>query len=293
MFATTVPNAGKAYKNLVDDFVASAADLTAATQPKLKVPGLTAEETLFISAGIDISLEQYVPLISYSLHRTKGTKRRVSLRARIESFQRARQNKGATTETAKGLLSARRTLRSRVDAWCATHEDVMPELNRVAESEDVDEDELNDVAESGDDDEAEDEPGLAEEDEDDADTSGVPLNGPEKEVLFLPSDLDSASFEAGACGRLGGLELKLRRALAYDVLDQIKLSLSLKAATIQSKARNARGTRNNIGAQAEVTQANENVVHLAKKYNDNLDRMKKLSTLLQSSPFHTTISTLR
>ncbi|RDX39534.1 hypothetical protein OH76DRAFT_1304282, partial [Lentinus brumalis] len=113
--------------------------------------------------------------------------------------------------------------------------------------------------------------------------------GPEDQTLFLPSDLDAATFEAASCARLAGLELKLRVARAYDFLDQLRLSLSLKAATIQSKVRNARGTRNNITAQGEVSQANEAVVHLAKQYNDNLRRMKTLSTLLRGSPYSTKI----
>ncbi|TFK79790.1 hypothetical protein K466DRAFT_505001 [Polyporus arcularius HHB13444] len=108
-------------------------------------------------------------------------------------------------------------------------------------------------------------------------------------MLFLPSDLDRSSFHAAACTSLGAFELRLRIAHAYDFIASLKMSLALKAATIQSKVRNARGTRNNIVAQKEVSQANQAVVHLAKQYNDNHRRMKALATLLKGSQYETTI----
>ncbi len=193
----------------------------------------------------------------------------------MESFRRARKNQGTSPDNAKALLSARRTLRSRIDAWQDTHEDAMPELNAVVETEEVED--------------ADEEPGLQEEDEDDPDTAGVPFNGPEDQMLFLPSDLDRSSFHAAACTSLGAFELRLRIAHAYDFIASLKMSLALKAATIQSKVRNARGTRNNIVAQKEVSQANQAVVHLAKQYNDNHRRMKALATLLKGSQYETTI----
>ncbi|KAI0711786.1 hypothetical protein C8T65DRAFT_553339, partial [Cerioporus squamosus] len=128
-------------------------------------------------------------------------------------------------------------------------------------------------------------------DEDDPDTAGVPLNGPENQILFLPSDLDASTFTAAGCTTLAAFEFKLRLAHAYDLIASVRQLLSLKAATIESKVRHAHGTRNNITAQGEVSQANLTVVHVAKQYNNNLERMKVLATHLKGSGYDTKIPT--
>ena len=159
-------------------------------------------------------------------------------------------------------------------AWQDTHEEAMPDLNAVLEEEETEDPERLDL-----------EPTAEEEDDDDEDTAGLPLAGPEHQTLFLPGDLDTSTLKRARCERLASFEFKLRQAHAYDFITSLKEHLSEKAATIDSKIRHARGTKNNIVAQQEVSQANEVVVLLAKQYNDNLRRMKALCSLLQDTHY--------
>ena len=151
----------------------------------------------------------------------------------------------------------------------------MPELRAVLEQEEVDDADEEDDGDAADDDEGVD---L------DEDTTGLTPRGPEDQILFLPSDLDSSSFTAAHCELMGSFEFHLRQAHAYEFIAALKVSLNQKAATIESKIRNARGTKANIAAQEEVNRANQAVVHLAKQFNDNLTRMQHLSLLLQNTP---------
>jgi hypothetical protein len=80
---------------------------------------------------------------------------------------------------------------------------------------------------------------------------------PEARRLFLPSDLSSRSAQEKACARgLDGMESRLREGEADEALEQLRLSLRTRTATMKFKIRNWAGQRALTRGQGILRQIN-------------------------------------
>ena len=199
---------------------------------------------------------------------------RVLLKSRVDAFFRARRANGPTDETTRGLRTARTTLRERIVKFREQQEQCMPALDDALIVEEVDGD---DFAEDDDEDEPPEGGG-----DNNTHQFGLPLEGPEMESLALPSDLSAEMFTLAKCIDLGIAELQIRVGVAYDLIAALKEAIGRKSATVVSKRKHARGQKDNIHANNQITALHIQIQRLAVRYNDNFMRMNALSTRLHS-----------
>ncbi|KAI0325214.1 hypothetical protein GY45DRAFT_1261276, partial [Cubamyces sp. BRFM 1775] len=110
-------------------------------------------------------------------------------------------------------------------------------------------------------------------DDDSATDAGKGVCG---ETLGLPSDFcDNERIEYGL-ETLATYELTIRIGIAFDQLDMIRLAVQHRASLIEHKTKNARTTKTNMAAQADIDEAKGRAQLLAARYNDNYDRITKL-----------------
>ena len=113
--------------------------------------------------------------------------------------------------------------------------------------------------------------------EEDLEDTGLPQDGPETQVLGLPSDLDWEGGIAEAdLPRAALVELRLRTGHAYDLLASIRLALRKKGALLEEKEKHARGQKEHTRGQRKIKGVQDQAKFLADQYNANLDRMKKI-----------------
>ncbi|TBU21114.1 hypothetical protein BD311DRAFT_870016 [Dichomitus squalens] len=252
-----VPSEGQAYEALMES--ARSVTSTNADKAVSKAGGkrvrLTPLDVKFIHMGIQISCDQ------------------VTVKARVEAFYRARRGQGASDETTRGLRSARATLRERIVKFREQQERCMPALDEALVVEEVDGDDEDPDADDGEDD----------------DTYGLPKEGPEVEILALPSDLGEDAFKRSKCLELAFGEMQIRVGLAYDLIAALKQSIGRKSATVMSKRKHARGQKDNIHANSQITSVHLQIRRLAAQYNDNFTRMNTLSTRLATQDVTATI----
>ena len=198
---------------------------------------------------------------------------RVLLKSRLDTFFRARRTNSPTDETTRGLRTARTTLRERIVKFREQQEQCMPALDDALVVEEVDGDEFP----GGDEDEPPDGSG-----ENPTHEYGLPREGAEMESLALPSDLSAEAFSLVKCADLGVAELQIRVGLAYDLIAALKEAIGRKSATVVSKRKHARGQKDNIHANNQITVVHTQIQRLAAQYNDNFACMNALSTLLRT-----------
>ena len=156
----------------------------------------------------------------------------------------------------------------------------MPHLDNVQGNEEpVDEDSNNDLSRPIDSDSDEDEGGW---EDDDEDLCRLCKQGPEQELMGLPSDLGKEAFKGLQCTALALAELQIRIGLAYDLVTTLKEAISRKSATVTSMKKHARGQKDNIAANTSITTVHVEIHRLAAQYNDNFTHMNCLSTRLNS-----------
>lgn len=113
--------------------------------------------------------------------------------------------------------------------------------------------------------------------EEDLEDPELPQDGPELQVLGLPSDMDwEGSNPDPTLTRAALAELKLRIGHAYDLLASIRLALRKKGALLEEKEKHARGQKEHTRGQRKIKGVQEQAKFLADMYNGNLDRMKKI-----------------
>ncbi|EJF55279.1 hypothetical protein DICSQDRAFT_43898, partial [Dichomitus squalens LYAD-421 SS1] len=98
----------------------------------------------------------------------------------------------------------------------------------------------------------------------------------EVEILALPSDLGEDVFKRSKCLELAFGEMQIRVGLAYDLIATLKQLIGRKSATVMSKRKHARGQKDNIHANSQITSVHLQIRRLAAQYNDNFTRMNTL-----------------
>ena len=181
---------------------------------------------------------------------------REEIRRRVVAFRKSSSGRGGTSyDSIAQLGAARRALGDNLDEWRRELETSFPIL-------------------AGDDPATSQYDGLYEEDLEDPD---LPQDGPESQVLGLPSDLDWDGVNTDATLTQAALaELKLRTGHAYDLLASIRLALRKKGALLEEKEKHARGQKEHTRGQRKIKGVQDQAKFLADMYNRNLDRMRKI-----------------
>ena len=172
-------------------------------------------------------------------------------------FRRSASGQGGISYENKAQLgAARRALGDSLDEWRRELESTIPSLAT---------DDSGTFGYGGQ---------LCEEDLEDME---LPQDGPEAQVLGLPSDLDWDDDTTDADVMRAALaELKLRTGHAYDLLASIRLALRKKGALLEEKEKHARGQKEHTRGQRKMKGVQDQAKFLADQYNQNLDRMKKI-----------------
>ena len=183
---------------------------------------------------------------------------REEIRRRVVTFRQSTAGKGGVSyENVAQLGAARRALGDSLDEWRRELDSSLPLL-------------------AGDDHTSMGHDGsfLYEEDLEDPE---LPQDGPETQVLGLPSDLE---WEDGtpdpALMRAALAEVKLRIGHAYDLLTSIRIALRKKGALLEEKEKHARGQKEHTRGQRKIKGVQDQARFLADIYNRNLERMKKV-----------------
>ncbi|TBU21409.1 hypothetical protein BD311DRAFT_743616 [Dichomitus squalens] len=141
---------------------------------------------------------------------------KVTLKDRVEAFYCVRRGQGASDETTQGLRSARATLWECIVKFREQQERCMPALDEALVVEEVDGDDEDPDADNG----------------EDNDTYGLPKEGPEVEILALPSDLGEDTFKRSKCLELAFGEMQIRVGLAYNLIAALKQAIGHVTTTI-------------------------------------------------------------
>ena len=186
-----------------------------------------------------------------------GGPSREEIKRRVSTYQQSALGKGGVpSENVAQLGAARRALGDRLDEWRKEVESALPVLA------------------------SKDDPALGyggllcEEDLEDPEQ---PQDGPETQMIGLPSDLDWVDGSGDTyLSRAALVELRLRTGHAYDLLASIRLALRKKGALLEEKEKHARGQKEHTRGQRKIKGMQDQSKFLADLYNRNLDRMKKL-----------------
>lgn len=99
---------------------------------------------------------------------------------------------------------------------------------------------------------------------------------PELEVLGLPSNFDMTSYEKYDLHVMATIEHQMRKAIVYDLLDAVRVSIKHHKVFFQEKDNIAQGQAANTRANAIIEHAKEKTCKLAERYNNNQGWLVKL-----------------
>lgn len=101
-----------------------------------------------------------------------------------------------------------------------------------------------------------------------------------EEILGLPSEMSATDVVRFDLTLAASHELKIRIGLAFDLLEEVRQAVRHCSAFLQSKKKNARGTKDQTRAATELRKQQRFANRIAQQYNHNFDRISSLRTTL-------------